>query len=53
LDRFLRRTNLTPHPIVASSVQFNLRLILAFLLDEYLSPSVVNLTFIYLYPRDR
>jgi len=27
LDRFSDEPNLTPHPIVASSVQFNLRLI--------------------------
>ena len=39
--------------LVCRVVQFNLRLILAFLLDEYLSPSVVNHTFLYLYPRDR
>jgi hypothetical protein len=33
-------------------VQFNLRVNLALLLDEYLSPSVVNHTFLYHYPRD-
>ena len=34
-------------------VQFNLRLNLVFPLDERTSPSAVNHTFLYLYPRDR
>ena len=32
--------------------QFNFRLNLVYPFDEYLSPSTVNLTFLYLRPRD-